>query len=396
MNGLKTFFHNMKYTMLSTFRLKTTLFWTLAFPLLLATFMYMAFGNLFEKDEMFKTINVAVVESENDDALMSVLESLDVNHTDSASKSDDRDDRTNSFSYLINMKLMDDSAAQKALNNQKVTGIIYTEDASLVVDENSYNATILESILTQYKQQKDVFTNIAKTNPAALETAIAGLSDTTSEYKEISLSSGNQDEYTNYFYAVFAMSCLFSAFSSVSSTCWMLANTSPLGMRRCLTSTNKTILIISEYIMLLIIHFVVELISLLYITALGVDFGNKYPAIIATLFFGCMIGLAMGIIIGALPKVNKECKIGISVAVGMFLSVMADLCASVIKDMVEHKFPIANRINPACLISDCFYSLNVYENYDRFFRNISIMGLESVILLTAAFILLRREKYASL
>ena len=192
------------------------------------------------------------------------------------------------------------------------------------------------------------------------------------------------------------MSCLFSAFSSVSSTCWMLANTSPLGMRRCLTSTNKTILIISEYIMLLIIHFIVELISLLYMTALGVDFGNKYPAIIATLFFGCMIGLAIGIIIGALPKVNQGGKIGISVAVGMFLSVMADLCASGIKDMVEHKFPIANRINPACLISDCFYSLNVYENYDRFFRNISIMGLESVILLTAAFILLRREKYASL
>ena len=55
MNGLKLFFHNAKYTMLSMFRLKVTLFWTLAFPLLLATFMYMAFGNLFEKDEMFKT-----------------------------------------------------------------------------------------------------------------------------------------------------------------------------------------------------------------------------------------------------------------------------------------------------------------------------------------------------
>ena len=63
MNGLKLFFHNAKYTMLSMFRLKVTLFWTLAFPLLLATFMYRAFGNLFEKDEMFKTINVAVVEA---------------------------------------------------------------------------------------------------------------------------------------------------------------------------------------------------------------------------------------------------------------------------------------------------------------------------------------------
>lgn len=374
MNGLKLFFHNSKYTMLSMFRLKVTLFWTLAFPLLLATFMYMAFGNLFEKDEMFKTINVAVVESENDDTLMSVLESLDVNHTDSASKSDDKVDSSNSFSDLINMKLMDSSAAKKALNDKKVTGIIYTKDASLVVDENSYNATILESILTLYKQQKDVFTNIAKTNPAALETAIAGLSDTTSEYKEISLSSGNQDEYTNYFYAVFAMSCLFASFSAVTATNRLLANTSPLGMRKSLAALSKNILIFSEYISLLIIHFVVELVALVYLTLLGVDFGNKYPAIILTLFFGCMIGLS----------------------IGMVLSVLADLCANGIKDMIEHKLPIANRLNPACLISDCFYSLNVYDSYDRFFRNISIMAVESVILLIIAFALLRRKKYASI
>ena len=393
MNGLKLFFHNAKYTMLSMFRLKVTLFWTLAFPLLLATFMYMAFGNLFEKDEMFKTINVAVVESENDDTLMSVLESLDVNHTDSASKSDDS---SNSFSGLINMKLMDSSAAKKALNDKKVTGIIYTEDASLVVDENSYNATILESILTQYKQQKDVFTNIAKTNPAALETAIAGLSETASEYKEISLSSGNQDEYTNYFYAVFAMSCLFASFSAVTATNRLLANTSPLGMRKSLAALSKNILIFSEYISLLIIHFVVELITLVYLTLLGVDFGNKYPAIILTLFFGCMIGLSIGVIIGAIPKLTEGSKIGISVGIGMVLSVLADLCANGIKDMIEHKLPIANRLNPACLISDCFYSLNVYDSYDRFFRNISIMAVESVILLIIAFALLRREKYASI
>ena len=363
MNGLKLFFHNSKYTMLSMFRLKVTLFWTLAFPLLLATFMYMAFGNLFEKDEMFKTINVAVVESENDDTLMSVLESLDVNHTDSASKSNDKDDSSNSFSDLINMKLMDSSAAKKALNDKKVTGIIYTEDASLVVDENSYNATILECILTQYKQQKNVFTNIAKTNPAALEAEIAGLSDTTSEYKEISPSSGNQDEYTNYFYAVFAMSCLFASFSAVTATNRLLANTSPLGMRKSLAALSKNILIFSEYI---------------------------------SLFFGCMIGLSIGVIIGAIPKLTEGSKIGISVGIGMVLSVLADLCANGIKDMIEHKLPIANRLNPACLISDCFYSLNVYDSYDRFFRNISIMAVESVILLIIAFVLLRREKYASI
>lgn len=377
MNGIKTFFHNMKYTALYMFRSKTALFWTLAFPLILATFMYISFGNLFEKDEMFKTINVAVVESENDDTLIGVL-------SDS------------SLSNLINMKIMDSKSAQKALESKEVTGIIYTKDVSLVVDESSYNATILESILTQYKQQEDVIIEIAKNHPKNLESAISALTDAASSYTEISSSDGNQNEYNNYFYAVFAMSCLFSAFSVVDSTCRLLANTSPLGMRRCLSSTNKTLLIISEYIMLLILHFAVELISLCYMMLLGVDFGTKYPAIIATLFFGCMIGLAIGVITGSLPKLSYSGKIGISVGIGMFLSVMADLCASGIKDFVEHHFPIANRINPAVLISDCFYSLNVYDNYDRFFRNISTMAIEAVALLVISFILLRREKYASL
>ena len=192
------------------------------------------------------------------------------------------------------------------------------------------------------------------------------------------------------------MSCLFASFSAVTATNRLLANTSPLGMRKSLAALSKNILIFSEYISLLIIHFVVELIALVYLTLLGVDFGNKYPAIILTLFFGCMIGLSIGVIIGAIPKLTEGSKIGISVGIGMVLSVLADLCSNGIKDMIEHKLPIANRLNPACLISDCFYSLNVYDSYDRFFRNISIMAVESVILLIIAFALLRREKYASI
>ena len=48
---------------------------------------------------------------------------------------------------------------------------------------------------------------------------------------------------------------------------------------------RKNTLIFSEYISLLSIHFAVELIALAYMTLLGVDFGNKYPAIILTLIF---------------------------------------------------------------------------------------------------------------
>lgn len=62
---------------------KDTLFWTILFPIALFTFMYMAFGNIMEKDEMFKDIPVAVVrDGENDTALMMVLSTLSMDGED--------------------------------------------------------------------------------------------------------------------------------------------------------------------------------------------------------------------------------------------------------------------------------------------------------------------------
>ena len=39
-------FHNIKYTFLSMIRTKEVIFWSLVFPLALATFMYLAFGKI--------------------------------------------------------------------------------------------------------------------------------------------------------------------------------------------------------------------------------------------------------------------------------------------------------------------------------------------------------------
>ena len=56
-------FHNIKYTFLSMIRTKEVIFWSLVFPLALATFMYLAFGKINEVTENLETIDVAVVES---------------------------------------------------------------------------------------------------------------------------------------------------------------------------------------------------------------------------------------------------------------------------------------------------------------------------------------------
>lgn len=383
------FFHNFKYAIISLFKSKTSLLWTLAFPIALATFMYVSFGNILDETESMAPISVAVVESETTEVeekdagqqeLLAVLETL-------AEPGKDQ---------MLTITKAKEEKAKKLLQKQTVEGIFYVEQERLVIGENSINSTILSMVLEQYIQKKAVISEVAKEHPEQIAEAIKVVTNPTSSYEEQKTTDGSQNLYYNYFYAIFAMSCLFASFASVEKISKIQANTSALGMRRSLSPNSKMLTILSEYSALWLVQFIVELIALAYMTILGVDFGDKYPAIALALFVGSGIGLSIGVIIGAISRLKENAKIGIAVAVGMALSVMADLCVAGIKDAVEHHVPILNRINPAVLLTDCFYSLNVYDNYERFGRNIFILSVMSVVLLVISFFMVRRNRYASL
>ena len=63
---------------------------------------------------------------------------------------------------------------------------------------------------------------------------------------------------------------------------------------------------------------------------------------------------------------------------------------------VEAACPIINRINPAALISNCFYSLNIYDTYTKYTTNIITLLIISAVFCIGGFLISRREKYASL
>ena len=101
--------------------------------------------------------------------------------------------------------------------------------------------------------------------------------------------------------------------------------------------------------------------------------------------------------IGSLPKpVSEGAKMGIGTAISMILSVMADLCANGVKNLIEHTAPIVNRINPAALITDSFYSLNTFDSYERYCRNIITLVVMSAVFLSLTIIMMRRNRYASI
>lgn len=376
------FIRDFLYTIKILMRAKVSIFWTLVFPILLATFMYMAFGNIYEQDEMFSNIKVAVVtEDESANGLNYMLDALS-----------DGDDA------LLSVARMSESDAEKLLADEEVEGIIYTDDVKLTVAESSVNASILETVLSEYKQYEHALKDIYKygTEPKGdMSNLVEKLSEQRSYYTEKASTEGSQNVYNNYFYAIFAMSCLFASLSSIEMMSNLQANVSATGKRKNVSPQRKMTFVLAEFAALLLIHFVVEVISFIYMSCIGVDFGDRVWEILLTLFVGCFIGLAIGVIVGAISKLAEGTKIGIVIGISMVMSILSDLCINGIKYEIQQHVPIINKLNPAALISDSFYALNVYSDHQVFTENIVIMTIEAVVLIAVGILMVRRNRYAS-
>lgn len=385
------FIRDFLYTIKIMVRGRVSIFWTLVFPLLLATFMYMAFGNIYEQDEMFRNIKVAVVtEDESANGLNYMLDALS-----------DGDDA------LLSVARMSESDAEMSLADEEVEGIIYTDDVRLTVAESSVNASILETVLSEYKQYEHALKDIYK-DGIGLQQYMSGtsgvddmsdlvekLSEQRSYYTEKASTEGSQNVYNNYFYAIFAMSCLFASLSSIEMMSNLQANVSATGKRKNVSPQRKMTFVLAEFAALLLIHFVVEVISFIYMSCIGVDFGDRVWEILLTLFVGCFIGLAIGVIVGAISKLAEGTKIGIVIGISMVMSILSDLCINGIKYEIQQHVPIINKLNPAALISDSFYALNVYSDHQVFTENIVIMTIEAVVLIAVGILMVRRNRYAS-
>ena len=139
---------------------------------------------------------------------------------------------------------------------------------------------------------------------------------------------------------------------------------------------------------------IVLLIYLRYI--LKLDFQGKIGPMLLISFFGALIGVSIGIFVGSLGKMKEGGKIGIILGFSMVCSFLSGLMNNTMKDLVEKNMPVINRINPAALISDAFYCINVYDDMSRYYRNLFTLAVMSIILVTASFLLIRRESYDSI
>jgi ABC-2 type transport system permease protein len=110
---------------------------------------------------------------------------------------------------------------------------------------------------------------------------------------------------------------------------------------------------------------------------------------------GSALGVSCGVLMGSLIK-NSRLLIVVPLCFTMTCSFFSGLMWHQIRQLVESKAPIFNRINPAALLVDCLYTRATYGKTAMYYQDITIMSIMIVVSLFISAILLRRRKYVSL
>jgi ABC-2 type transport system permease protein len=378
--------HLLKYRFLQTLRERSILFWALFFPLILGTFFNMAFGKYARNEDVETKIPVAIVETSNSktsDYTASEKEFLE-------SMQDEN---------LIEIKdFANEKAAKKALKNDKINGIFYLGDAlNLTITKSDLSSSILNMLLEGYNKNADMIKDIATEHPDKMPEALSALSDYQDAVELVAPSGKSTNSMIQYFFALIAYACLSGIYLGVRTTFDSQANLSALGARRSVSPTHKLKLILVDFITV----FIVDLASVLILTAyvikvIKIDLGGNTAGILTTIIMGSVIGVSIGIVVGASTKGSINAKMGLSIAFTLFPSFLAGLMFNNMSGLIEKYFPILNRINPAAVLADAFYCLRIYYNPARYSRDMITLLAMSIGFLTIAFLLLRRERYDSI
>lgn len=373
-------FHLLIYNLKVKLRNFGMTFWPLAFPLILGTLFFFAFGNINDAD--FETVPVAVVKGEQADQIFLTF----------------LDQIKNGDAQLLSPEEMTEEEAEEKLKEKKISGIYYVgTEPALTVASNGIEESILQSVLQSYENTRSTLQNMKKIHPEGIMNGLKAMRERQNGVQEFSLGGRTIDGNVQFFYALIAMGCLYGCFIGFGAAVSLQANLTALAARRCVTPTHKLKLVFSELISSFLLGYVDVVILLLYLRyGLKLDFNGQMGRMLLICFLGSLIGVSMGIFVGSLGKMKEGAKIGIILGISMICSFLAGLMNGNMKDIVERHAPFINRINPAALISDAFYCINVYDDTVRYHRSLVTLAVMSLVLVVASFLLIRRERYDSI
>lgn len=378
------FFRIYKTRLKCLLRNKENIFWSFGFPILLSIFFYMAFSNL-SKAEGIESIPIGLVVEENVIVpFQDILENVEITEGKN----------------LFKVKTGTLEEVKDLLVREKVEGyIVFKDKPVLYIKNNGFSQSIIKTFLDTYEQKSQTINHIIRLNPDIVKNGQINL--ISNLFHNFIVDGGakdkNPDNILIYFYSLLALSCIFGANWGFTEVVNIQADQSNIAARINVAPTHKMKLLLCNLLAAFTLHFLSVLFLLAFlIRVLNVAFGGQLNYILITCFIGSLCGISLGAMICVTIKANLKAKESILTAIIMGGGFLAGMMSTQVKYVVQTNVPFIGLINPSNLITDTLYSLYYYDEYHRFYRNITLLFILTIVFTSIAYFKIRRKEYASI
>lgn len=365
------------YKLLSNVRQKVTFFWCIAFPFILAILFSSCFGSLYDLNRKENLVTVGIVSDENSNTI--IADTLDK-------------------SGFFSVERLDMDTAEKKKSEGSLDAIISINDnqAKIISNENDITSSILKSVVDTISQTGSAISNICTINPEGVTAELIN-DATTASYTQKHNESQNNDPYVIYFFALIAMTCLFTANIGLYSVNSIQANLSSIGARQCIAPKGKTYIFCSYFIADMLVQFVSVTALLFFIKyALKYNIGTISLRMLLFCYVAIFMSQSLGTFISSVFKFSANTKSGIITCITLVSCGASGLFSIDVKTILEDKIPALSYFNPGNIINDGLLSLYYLNDMSLYNRCILTLLIGGIVLFAGTYITLRRQKYASI
>ncbi len=384
----------------TSIRNTSSLFWVLAFPVILAALMLGIMGNL-QDGYTAEAQHFAIVSDANWKASLGADELVSSLSKKPKAGSDDTQ-------LLIPTTVASRAEADTRLDSQKDIGYLYAgsdgrvnmvlsdrEAANIQSDSTAsegITVSILSASLVSFNQA-----NAASSTLALPNTQILLQSARQTYTKQIRLTHINPSMTAPYFFAVLAMACLIGASTAAEMIARTQPNLSALGARRASSPSSKWRQAAGAFLASWLFSAVSLLVAYIFVrTVCGVQTGGRDRIALVAIAVGTFMATAFGSMMGAIPKLSTETKVGLVIGIDCTLSAFIGLYGSLAMDLnnaIQEHAPILHLINPVKQVSNLFYDIVYYDSLEPFARTCGILAVMAAIFLAICGLFLRKQRY---
>ena len=384
----------------TSIRNTSSLFWVLAFPVILAALMLGIMGNL-QDGYSAEAQHFAIVSDANWKASLGADELVSSLSKKPKAGSDETQ-------LLIPTTVASRDEANARLDSQKDIGYLYAgsdgrvnmvlsdrEAANIQSDSTAsegITVSILSASLVSFNQANSASSTLALPN-----TQILLQSGQQTYTKQIRLTHINPSMTAPYFFAVLAMACLIGASTAAEMIARTQPNLSALGARRASSPSPKWRQAAGAFLASWLFSAVSLLVAYIFVrTVCGVQTGGRDPIALVAIAVGTFMATAFGSMMGAIPKLSTETKVGLVIGIDCTLSAFIGLYGSLAMDLnnaIQEHAPILHLINPVKQVSNLFYDIVYYDSLAPFARTCGILAIMAAVFLAICGLFLRKQRY---